>query len=189
MTSEFPYIIEPLWPLAVPIASLRFDPANCRKHPDDNLRDIRASLRTYGQRTPIVVNSATGIILKGNGTVRAARQLGWTHIAAVRVNDDPNTAAGYAIADNACALSAEWNTDALSAALASIQTDDAELNEMLSTLSSDWRAGLRERPESNSTAIFSSVFEIVATCQDEQDQRRLYEHLIQEGYPCRLIVS
>jgi hypothetical protein len=187
MLSEIPYITEALWPLAVPIESLRFDPPNCRKHPDDNLRDIRASLRTYGQRTPIVVNSATGIILKGNGTVRAAQQLGWTHIAAVPVTDDPNTAAGYAVADNACALSAEWDPEALSAALASIRTNDPELDAMLSALS---ESALPVSPVVRSLVSSNdSVFEIVATCRDEQDQRRLYEYLTQEGYPCRLIVS
>ena len=63
----------------VPIDSLTADPANVRRHPDNNLDAIKASLKRFGQQKPIVVDSAD-IIRAGNGTWAAAKALGWKNI-------------------------------------------------------------------------------------------------------------
>jgi DNA modification methylase len=106
-------IAEPLRSLAVPITDLNLDAANARTHGEKNLAAIRASLAQFGQRKPIVVQRAGMIVRAGNGTVTAAKALGWTHIAAVVLDDDNATAAQFAIADNRTAELAEWDPDAL----------------------------------------------------------------------------
>jgi ParB-like chromosome segregation protein Spo0J len=116
-------ITPPLHELIVPIESLHLDPANARK--GHNVEMIAASLNQYGQRTPIVVNANEGNkIMKGNGTYRAAQQLGWSHIAAVVVEDDATTAVGYAIADNRASELSEWDNEALATLLQSIDLDE-----------------------------------------------------------------
>ena len=67
----------------VPIDSLSFDPANVRKHGERNLATIKASLLRFGQQKPIVVD-ANGVVRAGNGTLAAAKALGWKEIAVVR---------------------------------------------------------------------------------------------------------
>lgn len=93
------FIAEPLHSLIIPIDDAHLDPANARVgHAIDR---IAASLKQYSQRRPIVVNRREGNKIEaGNGTWQAAKSLGWTHIAAVFVDDDPATAVGFAIADN-----------------------------------------------------------------------------------------
>lgn len=105
-------IAAPLLPLAIPITDCHPDPTNARTgHAIDR---IAASLRQYGQRKPIVVNvSEGGKIEAGNGTWEAAKSLGWTHIAAVTVEDDPMTAVGYGIADNRTGHLSEWDAEIL----------------------------------------------------------------------------
>lgn len=106
------YIAEGLRPLAVAIGELHEDPANTRT--DHAVERIAASLQQYGQRTPLVANrSQAGKIEKGNGTLRAARRLGWSHVAVVWVEDDPLTAAGYSIADNRTGDLSRWDVNAL----------------------------------------------------------------------------
>jgi DNA modification methylase len=106
------YIAEPLRSLAVPIAELHEDPSNARK--GHAVERIAASLKQYGQRKPIVVNRAQGgKVEAGNGTLAAAKSLGWTHIAAVFVDDDAATAAAYGIADNRVGEFSEWDADIL----------------------------------------------------------------------------
>src|SRR5512143_3461487 len=110
MMNELTHIAEALHPLAVPIDSLHEDPANARVGHD--LARIAASLQAYGQRKPIVANRLQdGKIEAGNGTYRAARQLGWTHVAVVFVDDDPATAAAFGMADNRVAEFSEWDED------------------------------------------------------------------------------
>ena len=110
--TDLSYIAESLRPLAVPIDSLHEDPANARIGHD--VERIALSLKQYGQRKPIVVNRLQqGKIEAGNGTYRAAKQLGWSLVAVVFVDDDPATAAGYGIADNRVGELSRWDTDVL----------------------------------------------------------------------------
>jgi len=110
--TDLPYITESLRALAVPIDSLHEDPANARVGHD--VTRIAASLKAYGQRKPIVANrTQDGKIEAGNGTYRAARQLGWSHVAVVFVDDDPATAAAFGIADNRVAEFSRWDEDVL----------------------------------------------------------------------------
>lgn len=85
-----------LQPLAVPIGELKPLPGNPRRG------DVEAVMRSYekfGQRKPIVARR-DGTIIAGNHQLEAARRLGWTEIAIVRVDDDDQTAKAYALADN-----------------------------------------------------------------------------------------
>jgi ParB-like chromosome segregation protein Spo0J len=113
------WIAEDLKGLAIEVESLTLDPANARLHPQRNMDAIRASLRRFGQRKPIVVRRDGMVVVAGNGTLHAARSLGWSHVAAVVVDDDATTATGYAIADNRTAELAEWDENALSRLLKS----------------------------------------------------------------------
>lgn len=115
-------IIPSLLPLAVPTEELHLDPANARTGHD--VGRIAGSLAQYGQRKPIVVNrNEGGKVVAGNGTLRAAMSLGWTHVAVAFVEDDPMTAAGYAIADNRLAELSAWDYEALQTLVNSLDPD------------------------------------------------------------------
>lgn len=95
--------------LVVDIASLKPDPDNARVHGDVNMSAIKASLDRYGQLSPVVVRKGNRTVMSGNGRLRAAKELGWTKIAAVFHDMDDVTAAGYGLADNRTAELAEWD--------------------------------------------------------------------------------
>ena len=100
------------------------DPANVRKHDQRNIDAIKASLTRFGQQKPIVVNT-NGIVIAGNGTLSAARDLGWKDISTVETELDGVDATAYAIADNRSAELAIWDEDALAQTLASLQNDES----------------------------------------------------------------
>ena len=108
------------------VAELSLDPANVRKHDRKNLDAIKASLRKFGQQKPIVVD-AKGIVLAGNGTLTAAKELGWTEIEITRTTLQGVEATAFAIADNRTAELAEWEEDKLSQVLQSLKVEDADL--------------------------------------------------------------
>jgi ParB-like chromosome segregation protein Spo0J len=110
----------------VPIGSVQFDPANVRRHGEKNLDAIKASLSRFGQQKPIVVD-ADGIVRAGNGTLMAAKALGWPEVTIVRTSLKGAEATAYAIADNRTAELAEWDDDALAQTLAALQIQDEEL--------------------------------------------------------------
>jgi len=100
------------------IKDLTPDPENARQHDDKNLKAIQGSLKAFGQRKPIVITEA-GVIVAGNGTVEAAKRLGWTEIEAVRVPGDwtPEQTKAFALADNKTAELAKWDVKVLNAQL------------------------------------------------------------------------
>jgi DNA modification methylase len=110
----------------VAIDSISLDPANVRRHPDRNIQTIVASLKRFGQQKPIVVTKE-GIVIAGNGTLQAARHLGWKQIEIVRTSLTGSDATAYAIADNRTAELAEWDDDALAQTLAALQIEDEAL--------------------------------------------------------------
>ena len=107
----------------VPIDSLTTDPKNVRKHGPRNLDAIKRSLERFGQRRALIV-MPDGTVIAGNGTLEAARALGWTDISVTRVPADWTTdeAAAYAIADNRTAELAEWDDDVLKDTLADLDS-------------------------------------------------------------------
>lgn len=111
--------------LTVDIATLTPDPRNARKHNDRNLAAVSASLTRFGQTKPIVVD-ADGVVLAGNGSLTAAKQLGWKRIAVSRVPLAGADARAYAIADNRTAELAEWDWEELA-----VQTKELGSDTML----------------------------------------------------------
>jgi 16S rRNA G966 N2-methylase RsmD len=104
------------------IADLIQDPANVRTHSGKNIDAIKASLKRLGQQKPIVV-SADNIVIAGNGTLAAAKALGWDTLDIHRTALKGPEAIAYAIADNRTAELADWDMDGLSAQLASLDDE------------------------------------------------------------------
>ena len=116
--------------MKISITDLSLDPKNARKHSARNLEAIAASLEKFGQRKPIVVHR--GVVLAGNGTLEAAKSLGWTEIDVAEVPDDwdNDTAKAYALADNRTAELAEWDESELAKQLLELQDADWDIQEL-----------------------------------------------------------
>lgn len=112
------------------ISELRLDPQNARKHSEKNLKAIAASLEKFGQRKPIVVHR--GVVIAGNGTLAAAKSLGWTEITVSEVPDgwDDETAKAYALADNRSAELAEWDEAELVKQLLELESEGWDVEDL-----------------------------------------------------------
>jgi site-specific DNA-methyltransferase (adenine-specific) len=109
------------------IDDLELDPRNARKHDDKNLKAIAESLNLFGQRKPIVVWRRT--VVAGNGTLVAARSLGWREIQVARIPDDwdEHKVMAYALADNRSAELAEWDELVLTEQLKQLELADFDV--------------------------------------------------------------
>ena len=110
--------------LAVPIDQLHSLPGNPRV---GDVAAVARSLERFGQRKPIVARHADGVIIAGNHTWQAAKQLGWTEIAVVWTDDDDDTMKAFALADNRTAELGSYDEQALKKMIAEVQTADPEL--------------------------------------------------------------
>lgn len=178
------YITEPLRSLAVPIDSLSEDPRNARTHDAANLRAVAASLKSYGQLKPIVVNAENQQIVAGNGTWRAALALGWKQIAVVLVKMDAAAQAGFSVADNRTAELADWDDELLALRVEEIKTavpdlyDDLLLAELVKQeVAAEREGGIQ----------FADSYQVVVELSGEEEQQRLFEELKGRGLRVKVL--
>lgn len=98
-----------LMEFAVPVAELREHPDNPRL---GNIDAIAESLDLNQQMKPIVAK-ADGTIVAGNHTFKAAKKLGWTHVAALLLDMDDEQEKRYLLADNRVSDLAEYDLEVL----------------------------------------------------------------------------
>jgi len=108
------------------VADLILDQQNVRKHSPENVNAIAASLRQFGQQTPIVVD-ADFVVRKGNGTVMARQQIGWGEVQFIRTKLRGKAARAYSVADNRTGDLSEFDQKALLEELRLLEQEDPNL--------------------------------------------------------------
>lgn len=93
----------------IPMDVVKPHPKNARR---GNVDLIKQSLERFGQVRPILVNK-DNVILAGNHTFRAAKELGWRFINVVQVDMSEADQRAYLLADNKTADAASWDDTAL----------------------------------------------------------------------------
>ena len=177
----------------IDIGELHEDPANVRVHPERNISAIKASLARFGQVKPVVID-AQNIVRAGNGTLRAARELGWHHVKCVRTKLTGSEATAYSLVDNRSAETSEWDYEGVSAMLKSLQAEGADITtlgwdskEVDRLMSMSDEIGSIDKSESSSN--LQPRWDVLVVCATEQEQRELLERLLAEGKECRALIA
>jgi hypothetical protein len=84
------------------------------------------SLKRFGQQTPLVHRD--GVVIKGNGTLEAAKRLGWATIAAIAFDGASRLAKPYKITDNRSAELSYWNNELLQEDLDTLRQENEPLD-------------------------------------------------------------
>ena len=95
------------------LSELKLDSDNARLHNARNMSAIKESLLAFSQYAPIVVQESTGVIIAGNGTYQAAKDLGWDEIECVAVDVDDDTLKMMSIVDNRTGELSNWDNTSL----------------------------------------------------------------------------
>jgi DNA modification methylase len=100
---------------------------NSRKHSDEQVAQIAASIKEFGWTNPILVDGDNGIIA-GHGRLMAARKLSMEEVPVIELAHlSDNQRKALIIADNRLALNAEWDDALLSLELKDLLADNYEL--------------------------------------------------------------
>jgi len=178
----------------VAISDLMPDPNNVRTHDEKNINAIKASLESFGQQKPIVVN-AEGTVIAGNGTMQAAADLGWTHIDVVRSDLEGEAARAFGIADNRTAELAIWDDAELATALEALRSSDVDLFAASGFSDKDLDQILRDQKNGDAeedideSALMELQYRVVVEVESEDHQASVIERLEREGFVCRPLIS
>jgi len=100
---------------------------NSRKHSDEQVAQIAASIKEFGWTNPILVDGEKGIIA-GHGRLMAARKLGMEEVPVIELSHLSDTQRkALIIADNKLAMNAEWDNELLTIELNELLADDFAL--------------------------------------------------------------
>lgn len=165
------------------VEKLKTHPKNPRVHGEENMAALMQSLTKFGQQKPIVVNMR-GQVIAGNGTLEAARRLGWKAISGFRTKLDDRAQLEYMIADNKTNELSKWDF----AALRDILEADKKV-EMIGFSSHEMTViqprKMFDKTEQSSDEEDATRFGILIECTDENNQRELLERFLEEKLPCR----
>jgi site-specific DNA-methyltransferase (adenine-specific) len=166
---DLAHITEDLRGLAVHVSEVVKDPDNLRLHSARSIEGVRGSLAKFTQRKNVVVNRRTGVIEAGNGTLDALLANGREWVAVAWVDDDPVTAAAYAIADNRTAELSEWDAPNLRLKIEALDGFEVPGVDL------DWLDGLGTGPEPPEPEPAPDVEPIAPPAKPRSESGQVYQ--------------
>lgn len=127
-----------------------------------------------------VIALMDGTVIMGNQRLRAARELGWETIPCILVELDAETARAWMLRDNNSY--GEWDPALLADIIKAAKvTDKATLTE-LGFRHVDIKRILPNGGDTPEQPSLLPVYHLRIDCENEEDQREMLEHLVEEGY-------
>lgn len=109
----------------LPIDQIRPYEKNARKHQEEDLATIRASIQAFGFRDPIGIWGKQNTIVEGHGRLMAAKELGMDKVPCIRLDDmTDEERRAYALAHNKTAEMSAWEPELLDAEILDIDGFD-----------------------------------------------------------------
>jgi hypothetical protein len=167
------------------------NPRNWRIHPTGQQEALLGVLREVGIVQDVLVNRATGFVVDGHLRVMLALREGQTSIPVKYVELTPAEEGLVLATFDPLTTLAGVDKEQLDALLHEVQTSDAAIQALLTSLAED--AGLAVVDASNSDAELADVavisqYGVIVVCATEAEQQAVYERFQAEGYSCRVVV-
>jgi ParB-like chromosome segregation protein Spo0J len=171
----------------VPASSLLPDPRNWRRHPPRQRAALVGVLSEIGFADALLARELPdGRLQLIDGHLRA--QAAPDQLVPVLVLDVNASEAAKLLASlDPLAALAEADAEKLDELLAQFQTDSADLAAMLDELAESARAA-KPASEFSREPEIPEVWQVVVNCRSEEEQRRLFERLTEQGYDCRVLM-
>ncbi len=174
-------IVELVW---VPAQELKPHPLNWRSHPPKQRQVLKALLEEIGYADALLARRLPdGSLQLIDGHLRA--QLTPQEKVPVLVLDLDEQEANKLLATlDPVAAMAQADEEKLQQLLQGVQTQHQAIRQLLEELSG---SESMVEPDSVPEVPVGQLYQILVECADEEEQRRLYERLREEGYQCRVL--
>lgn len=190
-------VATPAWAaLSVKLVSLvdiRPRDKNPRKHSEEQVEQIAASLLERGWTVPVLGDEA-GDLIAGHGRLMAAHLLvsrghkqfeqapyatatGWTEAQKL----------AYVVADNQLALNSDWDTPLLKEIAVSLKEEGFDMSKLAMT--DKMIDKLLDVPMPKEEAYFmfgGERFIVLVECVDEKQQASLFQEMTERGMTCKI---
>lgn len=160
---------------------------------DEAVPVVAESIRRYGFKVPIVIDSE-GVIIAGHTRYKAAQELGLQSVPCIVAEDlSPEQVKAFRLADNKVAEAATWDVELLNAELLELSGTEMEMFgfEDVELDDGSGMPGDETGDETDTTPGFTyhEQYGVIVMCEDEAAQEATYNKLIAEGYECRVVTT
>lgn len=156
---------------------------NNPRNNDDAVDAVASSIKNFGFKVPIVVDSNNEII-NGHTRLKAAKKLGLETVPVIVADDlTPEQIKAFRLADNKVGEIATWDEDALIIELEELKNLDFDMSEFEFEID---EPQTQEKNENTDSVIYDEKMIIIIESDDESKLEEYFDKLIEEGYPCRL---
>lgn len=159
---------------------------NTRVHPQEQINQIKASIKEFGMCTPIGIHNDT--IVYGHGRWEALKQLDYKEVPTLDLSHLTEAQRkAFTIADNKIGDNSSWDEDLLQLELMTLD----ELGFDYSNLGFDFDIDIEELDDEDfepnlKEQQYAEKTEIIIECESELQQEELFYKLTNEGYKCRV---
>jgi len=175
----------------VDIGELKAWENNPRKN-DQAVDGIVKSIKAFGFGAPILARASNREVIAGHTRLKAAAMLGLHRVPVRYLDLDAEQSHMLALADNRLGENAEWDDELLTAVVADLKAQGAELDltgfdeKELEKLMSD---DLPAEKEDVSPQMGGLEYRVVVDCRDEEHQAEVLTDLEAKGLSCRPLIS
>ena len=166
----------------VPIKKLKLDKGNPRKISDESMAKLQRSLKEFGFVDPVIVRKKDNRVIGGHQRILAAKANGDKQVPVIYINISDEKLKLLNVALNNPSIQGEWDKEKLTEYLSDIDMDitltgfdEDEIKRLLAPVNIEDQADL----------IIES-WQVVCDCDNETEQRKLYEKLMGENIKCQL---
>lgn len=168
------------------LADLKPAPYNPRTITDAALDGLGESLKRFGDLQPIIYNKRTSHVVGGHQRLAAKLKAGEQDADIIVIDVDELVEKQINIALNSPHIQGEFDDVKLEELLGELRVADLPTFEALKF--EDFGFDLIGDPNDGAPPPqYPSRFEITVMCEDEADQKKLYEQLVNEGRRCTIL--
>ena len=156
---------------------------NNPRNNDEAVNAVASSIKNFGFKVPIVVDSNNEII-NGHTRFKAAKKLGFETVPVIVADDlTPEQIKAFRLADNKVGEIATWDENALAVELEELKNLDFDMSEFEFEID---ESQTQEKNENTDSVLYDEKMIIIIESDDESKLEEYFDKLVEEGYPCRL---
>ncbi len=189
----------------LPIGYIKPYKNNPRKN-DEAISYVMDSLREFGWQQPLVIDTDS-VLIVGHTRLLAAKKLGYAEVPCVIADKlTPAQAKAYRIMDNRSGEIATWDKELLFPELDDILSMDMSYDmEFFKFASYEVPSAAdlvddapapeppkkkeKEKPKPAPEPNFTSQYGVIIMCENEDEQKNIFDSLTEEGYTCKVVVT
>ena len=158
---------------------------NNPRNNDEAVEPVANSIKTFGFKVPIVIDT-NNVIIAGHTRYKAANKLGLEKVPCIVADDlTEDQVNAFRLADNKVGEVATWDLELLDIELENIIDIDMSLF--------DFDMNIEEEPvepkeRTDLSGEVGETYEVIIECESEEEQEQIYYRLIEEGMKCRTLI-